>query len=91
MVRQGLQGVQGDPDDQGPQDAAGTPARHPAQVFSVASSGDNTFPLLSSALASITDNSALEPYVIKIAPGIYNETSTVVLKDHVDVEGSAPG
>ena len=40
------------------------------------------------ALASITDNSSSKPYVIKISPGIYTESSTIVMKDYVDIEGS---
>ena len=51
---------------------------------------DNTgdYALLSTALAAITDATSSNPYVIKIAPGIYTETAPVVLKDYVDVEGS---
>jgi hypothetical protein len=63
-------------------------AAAPARVLWVATSGTNTFPSLSAALASITDNSDSKPYVIKIAPGIYTETKPVELKDYVDVEGS---
>ena len=53
------------------------------------SSGD--FLLLSTALASIVDASASNPYVVKIAPGEYTETSPVALKTYVDVEGSGQG
>jgi hypothetical protein len=71
----------------GPQGEPGVDAVSPAQVVRVATSGgDFTSP--SAALASITDASAAKPYVIKIAPGVYTETSTVTLKDHVDIEGS---
>ena len=62
----------------------------PAQVVWVAGSGGD-FTSLSAALASITDASASKPYVVRIAPGEYAETSTVALKDHVDVEGSGEG
>lgn len=53
----------------------------------VAKSGGD-FTSLQAALASITDNSANNPYVIRIAPGVYTETSATYLKDYVDVVGS---
>jgi pectin methylesterase-like acyl-CoA thioesterase len=68
-----------------------SPAVDPARVVWVAESGDNTYPLLSEALAAIDDASSLTPYVIKIAPGAYTETSPVALKTYVDVEGSGQG
>ena len=46
---------------------------------------------MSAALASISDASASKPYVVRIAPGVYTETSTVALKSYVDVEGSGEG
>ena len=39
-------------------------------------------------MASITDNSATKPYLIKIAPGVYTENNETFLKDYVDIEGS---
>ncbi|MDC0359563.1 pectinesterase family protein [Acidimicrobiales bacterium] len=60
----------------------------PARVVWVADDGTGDFLLLSKALFSIIDASASNPYVVKIAPGVYTETSTVVLKSYVDVEGS---
>jgi pectin methylesterase-like acyl-CoA thioesterase len=68
-----------------------SPAVDPARVVWVAESGDNTYPLLSEALAAIDDASSLTPYVIKIAPGTYTETSPFALKTYVDVEGSGQG
>ena len=59
----------------------------PAQIVWVAKSGGD-FTTLSAALASITDNSAAKPYLIKIAPGVYTETSWTALKNYVDIEGS---
>ena len=53
----------------------------------VAQSGGD-FTTLSAALASITDNSASKPYLIRIAPGIHTETLPTLLKDYVDIEGS---
>ncbi len=75
----------------GPKGDAGDPGVDPARVVWVATGGDNTFPSLSAALATITDNSASTPYVVKIAPGVYTETAPVALKDFVDVEGSGQG
>ena len=60
----------------------------PARVVWVADDGTGDYALLSTALAAITDATSSKPYVIKIAPGIYTETTPVVLKDFVDVEGS---
>jgi hypothetical protein len=59
----------------------------PARIVWVAKSGGN-FTSVKAALASIHDNSAALPYLIKIAPGTYTETGGVTLKDHVDLEGS---
>jgi hypothetical protein len=59
----------------------------PAGVVWVANSGGQ-FTSVSAALASITDNSPAHRYVIKVAPGTYTETGSVVLKNYVDVEGS---
>jgi hypothetical protein len=84
----GVAGPKGDKGDKGDDGAA---AVDPAQVVWVATSGDNTFPLLSTALASISDASSSKPYVIRIAPGTYTETSPVELKSYVDVEGSGQG
>jgi hypothetical protein len=68
-------------------DAADAPDR----VVWVADDGTGDFLLLSTALASITDASASNPYVVRIAPGEYTETATVALKTYVDVEGSGQG
>ncbi len=46
------------------------------------------FTSLSAALASIHDASATNPYVVEIAPGVYTETNSIELVDHVDIEGS---
>jgi hypothetical protein len=47
------------------------------------------FTTVQAALDSITDASASNPYLIKIAPGVY--TGRVTLKSHVDIEGSGEG
>ena len=68
-------------------DAADAPDR----VVWVADDGTGDFLLLSTALASISDASVSNPYVVRIAPGEYTETATVALKTYVDVEGSGQG
>jgi hypothetical protein len=74
----GTPGVKGDTGDAGPR---------PAQIVWVATSGGD-YTTVSAALASITDNSASQPYVIKVAPGIYTEPNGIDMKDYVDIEGS---
>ena len=65
-----------------------TPSADPARVVWVATSGVKTFPSVTAALASITDNDATHQYVIKVAPGTYTEAAGIVMKDYVDIEGS---
>ncbi|MFN3257473.1 MAG: hypothetical protein ACE37B_17450 [Ilumatobacter sp.] len=84
-------GPKGDPGPQGDPGAAGVDAESPARVIWVADDGSGDFLLLSAALASITDASASNPYLVRIAPGAYTETASVALKSHVDVEGSGQG
>ena len=60
----------------------------PGNTILVAVSGGD-FTSLSAALASITDASASNPYLIRVAPGIYDET--IDLKNYVDIEGSGEG
>ncbi|MEM7114985.1 MAG: hypothetical protein AAF614_21285 [Chloroflexota bacterium] len=57
-------------------------------IVVVAKSGGD-FTTLSAALASITTASASNPYLIRIAPGVYQEKVNV--KDFVDIEGSGQG
>ena len=74
----------------GPPGAAGPSGVTPARVVWVATAGGD-FGSVNEALASIKDNSVTNPYLIKIAPGRYIESASVVLKDHVDIEGSGEG
>ena len=62
--------------------------KRPTTAISVAQNSHGDFLLLSDALASITDASESKPYLIKIAPGVYEESNTVSLKSHVSIEGS---
>jgi hypothetical protein len=80
-------GAPGTPGPRGLPGAPGAPAPRPANVVWVAPSGGD-FTTVSSALASITDNGAAHPYVVKVAPGTYNEPGGIDLKDYVDLEGS---
>jgi len=54
-------------------------------VVIVAKSGGD-FTTITAALASITDASASNPYLIYVAPGVYTEQ--VTMKQYVDIEGA---
>ncbi|PIT90559.1 MAG: hypothetical protein COU22_01505, partial [Candidatus Komeilibacteria bacterium CG10_big_fil_rev_8_21_14_0_10_41_13] len=56
-----------------------------AQVITVGLSGSD-FETITEALDSIEDNATTSPYIIKVAPGIYEEN--IVMKDFVDIVGS---
>ncbi len=59
----------------------------PHNVIWVAKSGGQ-FSSVRAAMESISDASASNPYVVKVAPGIYTETAPILLKSNVDLEGS---
>lgn len=82
----GEQGMKGDTGAQGP---AG-PMPHYSNVIVVAKSGGD-FSDISAALASISDASADNPYLIRIMPGLYTITSQIRMKPFVDVKGSGEG
>ena len=75
---QGITGLQG---------VSGDPAPRPANVIWVTTSGGD-FASVSAALASITDNGALKPYLIRIGPGLFVEQGPIDLKSFVNLEGS---
>ena len=57
-----------------------------AQVVNVdPTNGD--YQTIKAAVASISDNSATKPYVIKVHPGIYTEDNPIVMKPFVSIIG----
>ncbi|MCJ8346105.1 hypothetical protein MJH12_11240, partial [bacterium] len=57
------------------------------RIISVGTGGN--FASITLALASIVDNSSSSKYLIKVAPGTYNEV--FAMKSYVDIEGSGIG
>lgn len=58
-------------------------------VITVAASGGD-FTSVAPALASITDSSSTNRYLVRVMPGVYTETDLVVVKAYVHVRGSGP-
>lgn len=58
-----------------------------SNVITVANEGGD-FTKPADALESITDASASNPYLIVIAPGNYSSSSALVMKEHVNLQGS---
>jgi len=70
-------------------DGAVTPSKigfYSNVIIVALSGGDFTSPV--DAMNSITDASAANPYLVKIMPGIYSISSSLQMKDYVDIEGS---
>ena len=57
-----------------------------ANTITVATDGGN-FETLSTAMASITDASITNPYIIKISPGVYTEANPITCKSFVYIRG----
>ena len=65
-------------------------AANTVTVGPVGSDVDNGLALVN-ALAGITDNGPSNPYVLKVEPGNYELSDTLVMKNDVDIEGSGIG
>jgi hypothetical protein len=61
-----------------------------ANVITVAQSGGD-YDSVAAALASIVDASATNPYLVTVAPGVYDEGDLVLVKSYVRLRGAGPG
>jgi len=59
-------------------------------IVNVATSGA-AFTSIATAVASITDSSASNPYLVKVAPGIYDESQQTQVPSFVRLEGAGAG
>lgn len=58
-------------------------------VITVAASGGD-YTSVSAALASITDSSSSNRYLVRVMPGVYTETNLAEVKEYVHLRGSGP-
>jgi hypothetical protein len=58
-------------------------------VITVATGGGD-YASVADALASITDSSSTNRYLVRVMPGVYTETDLVEVKGYVHVQGSGP-
>ena len=84
LASSGGTGPAGPPGPPGPPGPAGPAV---ASVIWVATSGGQ-YTSVRQALASITDNGPGHRYLVMVGPGTYVESSTIDLKDYVDLQGS---
>ena len=71
--------------DCAPDDAGGSYEN----VITVATGGGD-FTSVADALASITDSSSTNPYLVRVMAGVFTETALVEVKEYVHVQGSGP-
>ncbi|MBX3176431.1 MAG: hypothetical protein KF886_03645 [Candidatus Hydrogenedentes bacterium] len=86
---QGATGEQGPPGEQGATGEQGPPGE-PSElenVIHVATSGGD-FTSVAAALASITDSSSSNRYLVYVAPGVYTETDLCVVAPYVHLLGA---
>jgi hypothetical protein len=97
---QGPAGSQGPAGPQGPageRGETGPPGPDPMGATHVRVRGDGKTPTanaeaLRAALASITDASAAKPYVLQLAPGVYDlGSTTLAMKPEVSIAGAGAG
>jgi len=81
----GANGMDGAPGTNGTDGADGANAPKPQNVLVVSPSGGD-FTSIQAAVNSISGESAINRYLVKVGPGIYNEA--VTMKPFVDIEGS---
>lgn len=62
----------------------------PENIVDVATSGA-PFSSIASAVASIDDASADNPYLVRVAPGLYDESQRTIVPEFVRLEGSGAG
>jgi hypothetical protein len=60
-----------------------------ANVVTVAAAGGD-FTSVAAALASISDSSDSNRYLVRVMPGVYTETQLVEVKEYVHLQGSGP-
>ncbi|MCB0317750.1 MAG: hypothetical protein KDD56_03270 [Bdellovibrionales bacterium] len=85
--KQGPQGLQGPQGEQGP---VGDPGPTMQNIVTVSASGAD-FDNVADALASISDASDTNPYVVDVGPGVYNLSNRITVPSYVHLRGNGPG
>lgn len=69
---------------------ASTPSPENVAHVIVVAKGSGDFTSVAAALASISDNSAANRYLVWVAPGVYTESELSLVKPYVHLRGSGP-
>ncbi|MFH2123830.1 MAG: hypothetical protein ABIJ50_10165 [Pseudomonadota bacterium] len=89
----GPDGAKGDTGATGPKGEIGPDGANAMELHNLvtvsATGGDFTTP--TAALASITDASDINPYLVYIGPGVYTLTATLAMKAYVTIAGAGQG